>query len=83
MASEYQKAAQWREARNLSREQLGTLTGYSAQAIYWFERGETPPNRNHKSGSKSRAIKEWIWRRYRNTCAGIEYQMQRRKPFAW
>lgn len=76
---EHERAQKWRERQKLSREELGNAIGYSALAIYWFERGETPPSRNVKSGSQSREIKPWVWLRYKMACAGFS----RRNKFDW
>lgn len=75
--TEFQKAQAWREKQNLSRKELGDAIGYSPISIYWFERGETPPARNIKSGSQSREIKPWVWLRYKMACAGYK------KRFDW
>lgn len=77
---EHEQAKRWREQRSLSIDQLSELTGYSPEAIRWFEKGQTPPNRNYKSGNASdRTIKPWVWQRYKMTCAGVD----RKQPFNW
>lgn len=81
--NEYEKAEHWREEKGWSRQQLAEAIGYSALAIYWFERGETPPARNMKTGSESREIKPWVWRRYKMACAGLEAELKRKKEFDW
>lgn len=87
MPSEHQKARAWRERVGLSPEQLAEHIGYTRQAIYWFERGETPPNRNAKSGNAAdRAHKPWVWLRYRRACGDLDAEMFGRKKgqvFAW
>lgn len=81
MNTESEKARAWREKLGITPKELADATGYSALAIYWFERGETPPARNMKSGSTSREIKPWVWLRYKMACAG--YERSRGKQFDW
>jgi len=81
--NEYERAAAWRASHGLSRQALAEAIGYSSIAIYWFERGETPPSRNMKSGSESREIKSWVWRRYKMACAGLTAELKRKKEFDW
>lgn len=66
---EYEKARLWREALNLTPAELGELLGYSVESILWFEKGMTPPR-----GNSDRAIKPWIWQRYKLCCAGLDAQ---------
>ena len=83
----HEKAKAWRIKRGLTPEQLETATGYSAIAIYWFERGETPPQRNAKGGNASnREIKEWVWKRWERACGDVDAEIVGRKKgqaFAW
>lgn len=82
--TEHEAAAAWRRRRGLTPAQLAELTGYSKEAIYWAERGETPPNRNHKSGNtKDRVIKSYVWQRYKNACAGVDRFLKSGKSFDW
>lgn len=85
--TEYQKARAWREHLGLSPQQLAEHTGYTRQSIYWFERGETPPSRNAKSGNADdRTIKPWVFQRYRRACGDLDAQLRGRKKgkeFAW
>lgn len=70
----------------LTREQLGQLIGYKAQAIYWFERGETPPR---KSKGKRRPptagksvhlpVDRAVWLRYKRCC----HSVTTREDFKW
>lgn len=78
---EFKRAQEWREGLGMSKGELGAAIGYSEMAIYWFERGETPPDRNMKSGSTSREIKPWVWQRYKMACAG--FAASKRKKFDW
>lgn len=80
MTSEFTKAKAWREKHELTPEQLSERTGYSVSAIYWFERGITPPSRNKKANDRS--IAEWVWQRYRAACAGVDAEIAGRK-FRW
>ena len=79
MTTEHDKARLWREAKELTLEQLSQLTGYSVSAIYWFERGVTPPSRKAPG---DRAIADWVWQRYRAACAGVDAELAGRK-FKW
>jgi DNA-binding XRE family transcriptional regulator len=75
--SEHLKAKRWRERFNLSRDQLAELTGYSAVSIWWYERGETPPD----SSGHRYAVDPNVWRRYRLCCAAVAHQLQ--ESFTW
>lgn len=78
------RAKAWRESHGLTVERLAELTGYSTVTIFWFEKGCTPPMRRHKSGrAKDRSISDWVWHRYRLTCAAVDQQLQTGKTFAW
>lgn len=76
----YQQARAWRERHDLTPEQLSGLTGYSVSAIYWFERGETPPSR--KSPTNAGGIADWVWLRYRRACQGVDAELNGSK-FRW
>lgn len=77
--TEYQKARKWRERHKLTREQLAAHIGYSQEAIYWFERGCTPPR---GKGRKRSQIEPWVWRRYKLACYGWQSEADD-KPFGW
>ena len=87
MLSEHAKARAWRERIGMTPEQLAEHIGYTRMSIYWFERGETPPQRNAKGGNPDdRAHKPWVWMRYRRACGDLDAQMFGRKKgrtFAW
>ena len=72
--TEHEKARAWRLKNKYTRDQLAKLTGYSPEAIYWFERGCTPPR---GKGRKRGKIPAWVWQRYRLACAGLGV------PFEW
>ena len=78
--TEHERAKAWREKHGWTQEQLGELTGYSREAIYWSERGETPPGNN---GPRSKPIKPHVWLRYKNACHGVEANLIRRPKFNW
>ncbi len=81
---DHEKAKAWREKRGLTFAQLAELSGYSELSIRWFEKGETPPDRNAKSGNgKDRKVKPWVWQRYRLVCSGVDRQLATRKTFEW
>lgn len=71
----------------LTQDQLAQATGYTAISIYWFERGETPPQRNAKGGNpENRDIKDWVFLRYQNACGNVDAEMFGRKQgekFKW
>lgn len=74
--TEPKKARRWREHHKLTVAQLADLTGYSEMAIYWFERGETPPKRRAKSGNDSdRTVAPWVWLRYKRACQGVQAEL--------
>jgi len=86
MQPEHTRAAAWAERSNLDRDRLAELTGYAALTIYWFFRGETPPHRNAKSGSKSRKTKAWVWLRFKRACGDVDAEINGRKAgqrFDW
>lgn len=77
--TEFQKARAWRESLNLTQEALGELTGYSREAIYWFELGTTPT----RSGKKSGKIKPWVWLRYKRACQAVDAELRLQAKFEW
>jgi hypothetical protein len=85
MNTQTQKATEWRKAQNLSLDQLADLTGYSKVTLYWYFRGLTPPRtKKHVAGrQKSKPIGEAEWTRFRNICAGVEYQLKNGRMFEW
>ena len=72
--TEFQQAKAWRQARGLAVAELAELTGYSIETIYVFERGRQP------GGAK---IKEWAWQRFKQACAGVDWQLRTGKEFGW
>lgn len=72
--TDHEKAKAWRLAHNLTAAALSEKTGYSIEAIYWFESGVTP---------RREAPKPWVWRRYRMACAGVQAEMGQQKEFDW
>ena len=78
--TEYEKAKAWREKRGLTVLQLAELTGYGERALYWLERGQSPPNATRAKPAK---VAVWIWQRYKNMCAGVEAQLATGKKFDW
>jgi hypothetical protein len=81
----HEQAKKWREGLQLSIADLARLTGFSEISIRWYEVGKTPPRNNkHMAGPmKSGKIPDNIWKRYRNTCAGVESQLRAGKQFNW
>lgn len=77
-AHEVRRAVQWRERAGLSVDQLADLTGYATITVYWFEKGQRPPNRG-----KDREIAEWVWRRYKMACGCVAAQIASRREFDW
>lgn len=72
----HEKAKAWRLKRDLSREQLSELTGYSVIAIAKLESGF----RNQKARE---GHSEWVLERYRMACAGAEAQLRSGRKFEW
>lgn len=85
VTAEHIKAREWRERLGLTYEQLADLTGYSALAIRWFEKGVTPPRTAaHIAGKqKSKPIAWWVWKRYKTCCAGAAAQLRSKQQFEW
>ena len=86
MQGEHVKAKAWREAHNLSPQELGALIGYSMSAIYWFEEGKTPPRTYKGKRSperKGRTIAPEVWLRYKAACAGIDAWLCDKRRFDW
>ena len=73
------QARLWREKHNLTRAQLAELIGYAAQTIFWFEQGQTPPDRRNDG---TREIKPWVWLRYQRACQGLDAELRGVK-FKW
>lgn len=69
---EFMAAKRWRLARHLSVADLAEKTGYQVETIYFFERGGRP----------SQPVSEWVWQRYKTSCAGVEAQIGGR-AFDW
>ena len=68
------QAKQWRNERGFTVEQLSDLTGYSREAIYCFERGKM---------ANGTDIPEWVWQRFKMTCAGVDAQVRSGMNFQW
>lgn len=77
--TEHERARKWRERLNLTRKQLAQATGYSQEAIYWFEEGATPPGRTQK---KRGEIQWYVWLRYKRACEGVDSELRGGK-FKW
>lgn len=78
--TEFEKAREWRKRLGLSVPRLAELSGFSREAIYWNERGKTPPSRTSKKPGK---IKPWIWFRYKRVCAAVDAELRGEKNFDW
>lgn len=86
MMTQSEKAKSWRLKHNLTVFELGSLTGYSIEAIYAFERGATPSRtwKAHKrKGVPASTIQEWVWLRYKNACSGVERKLHSGKEWDW
>lgn len=71
---EHSEARNWRKSRGLTVEQLAEQTGYSREAIYCFERGRM---------ANGTDVPDWVWRRYKMCCAGVEAEIRRGFTFHW
>lgn len=85
---EHELAKEWRERMGLTPQQLSDLSGYSLPAIWWLERGVTPPRtRQHVAGEAKklavRKIPKRVWKRFKNICCGVEVQLKAGKQFNW
>lgn len=69
---EHIKAKEWRLARGLTLDELAYLSGYSKQAIFWFEKG---------TAHRGTPLDPNSWRRYKRICAAIEFD--RDETFQW
>lgn len=79
-ATEIARAKEWRRARNLTLDQLSELTGYSVSAIWWFERGQSPPA---KGSATPRKVNEFSWQRYKMLCELIDRRMHSHSEWDW
>lgn len=76
--TEHEKAKAWRNALGMTQPQLAARIGYSREAVFWFEAGKTPPGR-----ARNRAIKDWVWQRYKLACAGLDAEIKGETKFNW
>lgn len=77
--NEHEQARAWRERMGLTQTELGKLTGYSLEAVFWFEQGCKPPLRN----KRRRAITPTVWHRYKMACAGAAQALKSKRNWAW
>lgn len=68
------QAKQWRVKAGLSVDQLAEMTGFSAEAIWLFERGV------RQNGHE---LSAYSWQRYRMACAAAQHQLKTGKVFQW
>ena len=82
---EHEKAKAWRERSGLSIDELAALSGYSALAIRYFEKGITPPRTAHHvaGAAQNRPVPEAVWKRYKNVCCGVFTQKKLGQAFEW
>ncbi len=78
--NKYQRARAWREGHGLTRAQLAERTGWSPEAIYWFEEGHKPPRPGQRTYYE---IEDWVFMRYRLACAGVEHELKTGRVFNW
>ena len=64
--SEPQKAKAWRQASNLTQQDLANLTGYAKSAIYMFERGTNSLSKPHAAQA---------WKRYKLACLAVRVML--------
>lgn len=86
--TEAEKLKEWRERLGLTPQQLADLSGYSVPAIWWNEKGCTPPRTaQHVAGEAKklsvRKIPKRTWQKFKNCCAGVEAQLRAGKQFNW
>lgn len=58
------KAKAWRRSMSLTMDQLSTLTGYSREAIFLFEKGTASTGKPHAPHA---------WRRYKLACMAVRF----------
>jgi hypothetical protein len=72
---EPEQAAWWRRhVVGLSQDQLAQETGYTAETIFFFERG---------TNRRGRPIAQREWMKYRATCAGVDAKIRGNRKFTW
>ena len=74
--TQYDRAKRWRQQLHMTIPALAKASGYSREAIYCFERGQSP---NTKDGK----IRPQVWLRYKNACAGLLHELRTGKKFNW
>lgn len=78
--TEHERAKAWAQRCQITAAHLSKLTGYAEISLYWFWRGETPPERNAKSGrGKDRSIRPWVWLRFKRACGDVDAELTGRK----
>ena len=80
MANEHDLARAWRESWGLTQEELGEMTGYSREAVWWMEAGKRP---NAKRRGEDTRIPPWIWLRYKTSCAAVDAMLRSGRGFVW
>ena len=69
-----EQARAWRVQVGLSVNALADRTGYSPEAIYYFERGGRDGGAKHS---------EFAWQRYQMVCAAVDAELKGGRTFAW
>jgi hypothetical protein len=76
--TEAAQARHWREGLKLSRPELATLTGYSSEAIFLFEKGANSRGEPHPPE---------VWQRYKLACLAVatmrHYQVKSIEEWQW
>lgn len=80
--AEAARARAWRLKQNLTVDALSELSGYSVSAIFWMEKGLSPPQ-PHRGRSTSRSVNPYAFQRYRRVCHSVQTQIRSGKPFDW
>jgi transcriptional regulator with XRE-family HTH domain len=71
---EHQKAKEWRLAKGLTLDELAYLSGYSKQAIFWFEKG---------TAHRGTPLDPNAWARFKRICHSIELDSRMAKIDPW
>jgi hypothetical protein len=75
MANEPDQAAWWRRnVVKLGPDVLSAMTGYSEEAIFYFEKGCTRKGKPHKTKA---------WLRWKMACAGVDAIVKGNRVFSW
>lgn len=76
------RAKAWRLKQSFTVDRLSELSGYSVSAIFWMEKGLSPPQ-PHRGRATSRAVNVYAFQRYRRVCHSVQTETRSGKAFDW